>query len=107
MAKTLSDCRSLLRSYLDENSPSDWTNAELNTLINQRYHRVYTAIVNVYEDYYSTTSTFNTVANQQEYTTSDNLPSDIYKIRRVEINYDTTITNGAPLRALPLQNIDA
>ena len=106
MAIPLSTIRSQVRSYVDESSPSDWTNAELNTLINQRYHRVYTTIVTVFEDYYLTTTQFNTVASQQEYGTSDSFPSDLYKLRRVEINYDVSGSNSVPLRALPLTSLE-
>lgn len=93
-----------MRGYLDETTPTDWTNAELNVLINQRYQRIYGAIIAVFEDYYLTTANVDTVAEQQEYTSSDGLPTDIYKMRRVEINYAST--GGSPTRALPISNID-
>lgn len=105
----LSTIRSQVRSYLDETTASDWTDAELNTLINQRYHRVYSSVITVFEDYNITTATINTVANTQEYDTSsaDPLPSDIFKIRRVEINYDVSNSNSVMQRATPITNIDA
>lgn len=102
MAVSLSTIRSQVRSYLDESTPADWTNAELTTLINQRYHRVYTMVVSVFEDYNITTSFLTTVASQQEYT----LPTNVFKLRRVEITYDTSISNSS-LRAYPIQSIDA
>ena len=101
MAVALSTIRNQVRSYLDEASPADWTNAELNTYINQRYHRVYTAAITVFEEYNITTATADTVADQQEY----GLPSDFYKMRRVEINYDVDSSNSRPTRAFP-KNID-
>jgi len=107
MAKTLSDIRSIVRSYLDEASAADWTNAELNTLINQRYHRVYTNIVNVYEDYYQTNTTFNSVANQQEYGSAHSAPTDVYKVKRVELNFDVSNANSAPTRCMPIKDTDA
>lgn len=108
-AVTLTTIRSLVRGYLDESSAADWTNAELNILINQRYHRVYSAVVTVFEDYNITTNLVNTVANTQEYDTSsaDPIPSDIFKIRRVEINYDVSNANSVMQRATPITNIDA
>lgn len=106
MAKTLSDVRSLVRSYLDEATAADWTNAELNTLINQRYHRVYTQVVTVFEDYYLTTDLFNSTANQKEYGSADGLATDIYKIRRLEVNYDVSNANSVPMRALPISTIE-
>lgn len=101
MAKSLSTIRTQVRGFLDESTAADWTNAELNTLINVRYHKVYAAAITVFEEYNITTATTATVASQQEY----GLPSDFYKIRRVEINYDTSDSNSAPTRALP-KNID-
>lgn len=63
--------------------------------------------VTVYEDYFITTANFNTVANRQEYTVSvDSVPSNVFKIRRVELNYDTSNTNGAPTRMLLITNMD-
>lgn len=106
MAKTLTTIRSLTRGYLDEASAADWSDAELNVLINQRYHRVYTAVVAVFEDYYFTTSLFNTVANQQEYGSADSFPTNIYKIRRVEVDYNPSVSGSAPTRLLPINNID-
>lgn len=106
MAKVLSDARSLVRSFLDEATAADWSNAELNSLINAKYHEVRTMAVTVYEDYFITTANFNTVADQQEYDSSDSVPTNVFKIRRVELNYDTSDANGAPTRMLPITNMD-
>ena len=102
MAKNRSDIRSVVRDVLDEDPAADWTDAELNTLVNIYYHEVYSAIVDVFENYETTTAQSNSVADQQEYS----LPSDVLKVRRVEINYDVSATNSAPMRALPVP-IDA
>jgi hypothetical protein len=106
MAKTLENARDVVRDLLDEQTPSDWTNAELNRYINSRYHEVYTAVVSVFEDYYMTTANFDTVEDQQEYDSTDGVPTDIYKIRRVELNYDVSNSNSSPSRCLPIDNID-
>lgn len=106
MSKTLLQTRSLCRSLLDEATAADWTDAELNSYINIRYHQLYTAVINVFEDYYLTTTTFDTVADQQEYTSTDGVPTDVYKIRRVELNYNTSASSSAPTRCLPITNID-
>ena len=99
MAKTLLNLRTQTRSLLGEPTATDWTNAELNLLINTYYHKVHSAVVNVFEDYAPlSTSNMTTVANQQEYS----LPSDLLKLRRVEINYDVSNANSAPLRAFPM-----
>lgn len=100
---TFSVIRSLVRSYLDESSPSDWNETELTYFIGQRYQRVYTAAVTVFEDYNITTSFLTTVANQQEYT----LPTDLFKLRRVEINYDISNANSTFQKATPLTSLDA
>jgi len=98
MAKNRSNIRDVVRDLLDEETAADWTDAELNALINRYYHEVYSAIVNVFENYETTTAQSNSVADQQEY----NLPSDVLKVRRVEINYDVAAANSAPMRALPV-----
>lgn len=55
-------------------------------------------MIEVFEDYYITEATADTVADQQEYT----LPTDFLKIRRVEINYDIDSSNSSFMRALPI-----
>lgn len=107
MSKTLANTRNLVRSFLNEAGAADWTDAELNQLVNIYYHRIRDIIINVYEDYFITTTTFNSVANQEEYGSSDGAPTNIYKIRRVELNYDVTASSGAPTRCLPIYNMDA
>lgn len=107
MSVTLSTIRTQVRSYLDESTPADWTNTELDKLINQRYHRVISFVMTTYEDYYVTTDTFNITAAQEEYGISDGLPSDIFKLRRVEVTYNSTDANAAPTHVLPLVSMDA
>lgn len=108
MSITLATIRTQVRSNLDEpaTDAADWSDAELNRLINQWYHQVVTAVMSVYEDYYITKDPFNITANKQEYTTVDGLPSDIFKIRRLEVNYDPTNANASPTRLYPVP-IDA
>ena len=91
-----------VRSFLDETSASDWTNVELNLLVNTAYHRVVTAVMTVYENYYLTTDYFNTTADREDYTSTDGIATDIFKIRRVEVNYDVSNANSAPTRCLPI-----
>ena len=102
MSKSLTTIRTQIRSFLDETTSADWTNTELNTLINTAYHRVITAVMTVYENYYLTNDQFNTVANQEEYTSANGIATDIFKIRRVEVNYDVSNANSAPTRCLPI-----
>jgi len=96
-----------MRSYLDEATALDWSDAELNRLLNIYYHKVRVNAITAYEDYFVTSTTFSTVADQEEYDNSDGVPTDIFKLRRVELNYDVTTTSGAPTRCLPIFNIDA
>lgn len=102
MAKNKSTLRAEVRDYLDESTQSDWLDSSLNRLINKYYHTVVTAVMETFEDYYLTEATADTVADQQEY----ELPSDFFKIRRVEINYDIDNNNSAFSRAIRF-NIDA
>lgn len=98
MSKTLAQLRAHTRTYLDEITQDDWTDTEVDREVNIAYFKVYTAVVNVFEDYYSTKTTLATVANQQEYA----LPTDLYKIRRVEINYQPSINGSIAKRAIPV-----
>lgn len=102
MSKTLTVLRQQTRTYLDEATTADWTDVEVDREINVAYMKVYTAVVGVFEDYYSTKATASTVADQQEYS----LPTDFYKARRVEINYTTSIADSVARRAIPV-SLDA
>ena len=102
MAKTISNLRTQTRTYLDEASQSDWLDTEVDQAINDGYHEIITAIIEAFEEYYIITSLLNTVADQQEYATTDSLPSDIFKIRRVEINFDVSNANSVARRAIPV-----
>ena len=101
MSKTLLTIRNDTRHYLDESTQSDWLDTDLTRVINKQYHRVVTSVIEVFEDYYLTESTADTVANQQEYS----LPTDFFKTRRVELNYDISDSNSSFSRCLPI-NID-
>lgn len=96
MSKNLEDIRGQVRSFLDEPIAADWTDAELNQLINARYHLVYTAAIDAFENYADLkTTTTDVVAGQQEYETQ----LDFLKMRRVEIKYKSDNDNAQ--RALP------
>lgn len=98
MAKDLALLRQQTRTYLDEVVQADWTDTEVDREINVGYMKVYSAVCTVYEDYYSTTATANLVANQQEYA----LPSNFYKIRRLQVNYNPDADPVVFKRALPV-----
>src|SRR3990167_3695207 len=97
MSKTLSNLRAQTRTYLDEATTADWTDPEIDREVNVRYLELYTAAVTVFEDYYSVKATTDTFADIEEYT----LPTDVYKIRRIEINYNASDSNSIPSRARP------
>lgn len=105
MAKAIAQIRLDTRMLLDEATASDWSSAQVDAAINYNYHDVVTTAMEVYENYYVTNDTLDSVADQQEYGQSDGFPTDFFKIRRVEINYDVDQTNSTPKRALPV-NID-
>lgn len=98
MAKTLAQLNQATRTYLDEAVQADWQETEVNREVNNGYHEVVTAVIETFDDYYLTESTADTVADQQEY----RLPSDFFKIRRVEINYDVDNSGSRYQRALPV-----
>ena len=98
MAKTLTNLRGQVRQYLDEAVTADWTQTEVDREINHYYMSLYTAVCEVFESYYSTTENDDTEENVQEYS----LPSDFWKIQRVEINYDVDNANSTAKRALPI-----
>ncbi len=88
--------------FLDEAQPADWSTTEVLDQINDAYHFVVSKVVEVYEEYYLTTTplTYSTVANQQQYA----LSATFLKIERVEINITPVSTPTAdPQRATAIK----
>jgi hypothetical protein len=85
MSKTRLDLRTHARVYLDEISPADWLDSQINRELNYAYSEVYSAIIEVYEDYYKEDATVGLVEDQQDY----ELPDDFWKLRRLEAKYDS------------------
>lgn len=102
MAKTLANIRTQTRTYLDEATEADWEDSEVDQSINDGYHEVVTSVMETYEEFYVVTDLFDSAANQQEYGTADGLPTDIFKIRRLEVNYDVSNSNSIARRAIPV-----
>ncbi|MDD4984862.1 MAG: hypothetical protein PHQ43_03590 [Dehalococcoidales bacterium] len=98
MAKTKAQLNQAARTYLDEAVQADWEETEVNREVNNGYHEVVTAVIETFDDYYLTEATADTVVDQQEY----RLPSDFFKVRRVEINYDVDNSGSRYQRALPV-----
>lgn len=101
MAKTLLNAETGVRTYLDEASQRDFKDTEVDSAVNLAFHDVVGGVIEVYEQYYETTSpfTYAVVANQQEYT----IDSSLIKVTRVEINYKPTDSNSVALRAVPVK----
>lgn len=98
MSKTLANLRTKTRTYLDEVTQADFKDTEVDTAINEFYMKTVSSVIIVYEDYYSVKYQTASVADQQEYS----LPTDFWKMRRVEVNYYPNNTNSTPNRALPI-----
>lgn len=96
MAKVLSDLQTVTRIYLDEAVQADFKDTEVIYAINFAYHETISFIIEIYENFYETTSpfTYAVVALQQEYT----IDSSLIKVTRVEINFNPTSTGSQPSR---------
>ena len=94
MAKTYGQIKAQARTYLDEATEADWDDEEVNREVNNSYQEIVTAVMEVYEDFYLTSDLISLVENQQEYGSADGFPTNIFKLRRVEVNYDTSKTNS-------------
>lgn len=101
MAKILADLQTEVRSYLDEATAADWLDSEVITSINRSYHDVCSFVMEVYEQYYETTTpfTYALVANQQEYI----IDSSLIKITRVEVNFNPTVSGSQASRLLSIK----
>jgi len=86
--KYFSDAIAQTRTFLDEVSEKSWMETEVKREVNASYHELVTAVMTTYEDFYLKNAYWNFVAGQQEYGPTDGVPSDIHKIRRIELNYD-------------------
>lgn len=100
MAKTFANIKAQTRTYLDESSQSDWLDTEVEREVNAGYHEIVTAVMTTYEDFYLSTDTISLVEGQQEYGVLDGLPSDVFKINRVEVNYQASNSNSVFYKAV-------
>jgi hypothetical protein len=99
MAKLLSDLQNEVRTYLDEAVQTDWKDSSMVIpAINRAYHDVASYVMEVYEQFYETTTpfTYAVQANVQEYA----IDSSLIKVTRVEINYNPTVSGSQSSRAL-------
>ena len=104
MSKIFSELQTITRTYLDESQQADFLDTEVKTAINFGYHDVIGKVIEVYEDFYNTTTPYSyaVVANTQEYT----INSGLIKVTRVEINYKPTDSNSIPIRLIPVSMDD-
>lgn len=102
MAKTLSNLQTGTRVYLDEANQTDFLDTEVIRSINYGYHDVVKEVIEVYEQFYETTTpfTYTMVNGTQEYA----IDATLIKVTRVEINYNPKDTNSKPTRALPVKS---
>jgi len=94
------------RMYIDEVAPKDWSDVEVKREVNNGYQELVAAVISIWEDYYQDTSIIPIVAGQQEYSSADGVPSNIYKVRRIEIQWDPSITPAAWYKMWPLPNMN-
>lgn len=101
MAKTIANLRVGVRMYLDESQQADFTDIEVDREINYAYHDLISKVMEIYEEFYATTTPKNvsTVASQQEYS----LDTGLIKVTRVEINYSPSDANSQAVRAIPVK----
>jgi hypothetical protein len=89
--------------FLDEVSEHSWYETEVLRNVNYAYHKFVTAAMTTFEDYYLDTVVFSLVNARQEYdVATDGLPSDLFKIRRVELNYDIVNNPTYFRKAMPI-----
>ncbi len=102
MSKTFASAQSGTRTYLDESAAIDWLDSEVNAAINFAYHDVVSNVIEVYENFYETTTPFTYAVTNgtQEYL----IDSSLIKATRVEVNYKPTDPNSVAVRAVPVKS---
>ena len=96
---TTSEIAADIRARLNESTADFWTDAQLLVWVNQRYHHLVEAVDRVFENYFITVTTTDSVDSQQEYS----LPTDFKRMRRVEINFNVDDDNSVYQRAFPIE----
>ena len=102
MAKILANSQAGTRIYLDESAAIDFLDPEVNIAINFGYHDVIANVIEVYENFYETTTPFTYAITNgtQEYT----IDSSLIKVTRIEVNYKPTDPNSIAIRAVPIKS---
>lgn len=108
MAQDFSQLIAKTRMFLDEVSPTSWSDTEVQREVNYGYHDIITTVMTTYEDFYMVPPILLNIVNaQQEYGITDGLPSDIFKVRRVELNYSASTNPNVYVKGAPIRDISA
>ncbi len=101
MAKTLANVRVGVRTYLDESNQKDFLDTEVDRSLNYAYQDVVSYVMEVYEDFYDTTTPFKYAITNgtQEYL----IDTSLIKVTRVEVNFKPSDSNSKAIRALPIK----
>ncbi len=101
MAKLLSNVRTGVRTFLDESNQKDFLDTEVDKAANYAYHDVISYAMEVYEEFYDTTTPFKyaLTSGTQEYL----IDTSLIKVTRVEVNYKPSDSNSKALRATPVK----
>jgi len=102
MAVNYRDSIAQTRMYLDEVSEKSWSETEVEREVNYGYQSFVTNAMTAYEDFYMIRSDFDLQENVQEYGVADGVPSDVFKIRRIELNYKITSNPDAFRKSVPI-----
>ncbi len=91
MSLTLANISASVREHLDEPLASYWTDSELNDYIGKRQLDLWRKIYRLKKDYWLSPIgfTLNLVAKQYKYTTTDGIPSDLFRVSSIR-----TTTSG-------------
>lgn len=85
MAQTLATVRSKVRGHIDEPTASYWTDTELNGYIDDRQWDLWRKVQAIRKDYWLSPTGFvlTLVVGQSNYTTTDGVPADIWRISTI------------------------
>jgi len=102
--KTFGELKTIIRTYLDESNQADFLDTEVATAANFAYHDVIGKVIEVYEDFYNTTTpfTYALVDGTQEYL----IDPSLIKVTRVEANFKPTDSNSVAIRLIPVSMDD-
>lgn len=101
MALTLATARTRIRYRIGETTPSFWTEAELNSYINDAKDDLYNAILTINKDFFEKRTALATVAGD---ITGMELPADFQQVKSIRFTtpgYEDTVFNPQDRGTLP------